>query len=102
MANQLLFKIEDTFLLRGRGVVIGPFVEPIPPGFRSFTDSVVVKRHDGSTIELTARFSVEHFVLQKGSKNVIVISLPLDSKETIPVGSELWVSESTLRSLKQP
>jgi len=100
MKRQLLLRVEESFLIAGRGLVVVPHLEPIPQGFRPFADSVVVRHPDSSENEMTARFDLSHFrLLEGGGKWMIAVSFPVDSKQLVPIGSELWVSASAFNIL---
>jgi len=95
-------KVEDTFLIKGRGLVLIPNL-PLPTTgkFDSVYDKVVVLKPDGTEREFEAKFMLEHFSLVGGgSKWSIVVLLSEASKADVPAGSEIMVSEDTLASIR--
>jgi hypothetical protein len=92
----LLLTVEDHFLIEGRGLVVVPLLD-IPPDdrlFKPFSDEVVICRPDGTEVCFAVTFVVEHFSLVGGGgKCNIVAMLPKGTKETVPVGSRIFVTE---------
>jgi len=89
MARRLIV-IEDTFLIKGRGLVPVPGI--VPQGEERFRvgDPITVKRPDGSHFEWT----IGGLEILSGApprpKNDVVILLKDLNKEDVPIGSELW------------
>lgn len=97
-----LLTVEDHFLLEGRGLVVVPLLE-LPPEnrrFKPFSCEATVRRPDGTEHVLTVKFAVEHFrLIDGGSKWSITPLLPDATKETVPIGSQLFIDEDVRRKL---
>ena len=100
--KELLLTVEDHFLMKGRGLVVVPLLE-VPPDkrpFRPFSASATIRRPDGTKRCLLIKFAIEHFTLVGGgSKWNVVPMLPEGTKETVPFGSQIFVSEETTKRL---
>ena len=102
MTNKPLLKIEDTFLIHGRGLIVAPAL-PLPTSgsFRPRQDKVIVYRPDGTEVELEARFQLEHFHLVDGGTQLsIIVIFPNSSQDDVPAGSEVMVSENVFSALR--
>jgi hypothetical protein len=85
--GRCLFVVEDTFLIRGRGLVPVPGI--IPEGEERFRvgDRIMLKRPDGSEMEWEIG-GLE--LLCPNPRHDVVILLKGMSKEDIPIGTEIW------------
>ena len=101
MHDTTLLTVEDHFLLEGRGLIVVPLLDvPSDGGFKPFSDTVLVRRPDGKVQEFTANFALEHFrMVGGGSKWNVTPMIPDGTKDTIPVGSLILVSETTQKRL---
>jgi hypothetical protein len=100
--KELLLTVENHFLLEGRGLTVIPDIDL--PGddrrFIQFSDKVAIRRPDGTEDRLSVDFFLTHFSLVGGGcKWRITPILPEGTKETVPVGSQLFVSAETMRKL---
>jgi len=91
-----LLIVEDHFLIAGRGLVLAPLLD-LPPDdrrFTQFTDEVLIRRPDGSEQRCPGYFWTEHFYRSggKGSWHIALV-LPTGTKESVPIGSGVFVSE---------
>jgi translation elongation factor EF-Tu-like GTPase len=85
---RLLFVVEDTFAIRGRGLVIVPgIVQRADEVFR-VGDPLRLKRPDGTEL-LTAVGGLEMFMSPVPGEEIPILLREL-GKEDIPVGSEVW------------
>lgn len=85
-----LLRVEDTFQVTGRGLVVVPKL-PLPQRFINFTDTVKVVPPGAEPYEAQADFFLSHFS-PGGFK--LLITFPGLSKDLLPVGSEIFASES--------
>jgi hypothetical protein len=84
---RLLFKVEDTFLIRARGVVLVPGIVPVgDEGFR-IGDGLRLKRPDGTEVETTID-GLEMFTCT--TKPDFPVLLKGFGREDVPVGTEVW------------
>ena len=101
---ELLLTVEDHFLIKGRGLVITPLLnypENIP--IRPFSDQVVIRPPNRDEIKLTVNFAIEQFVIDRGGGDAnrhIVIMYPEGTKELIPVGTQVFVTQELLHYIK--
>jgi uncharacterized protein YbjT (DUF2867 family) len=94
--DQSVLEIKDSFLIRGRGLVVIPIL-PLPKRgrFTPFDTRVTIRRPDGTAKQLDARVQVEHFSLVDGTgewKLIFLISGA--SKVDVPAGSQILVHEN--------
>jgi hypothetical protein len=82
-----LFTVEDTFVIRDRGLVLVPGI--IPEGEERFRvgDPIVLLRPDGSFIEANMD-GLE--LLFPNPRHEVVIMLKGMTKADVPVGTEVW------------
>ncbi len=82
-----LFTVEDTFLIKGRGLVPLPGI--VPQGAERFrvSDPIVLKRPDGSTLA----WKIDGLDLISGGtiRNDVVFLLKGLGKEDVPIGTEV-------------
>jgi len=95
-----LLDIEETFLIKGRGVFVRPDLPCSDLRSSGFRTSARVERLDGSSTVLDALF-ICHFITLIGGdiKRVTTLIFPRASKEDVPVGSHVLVEEDTLALL---
>ena len=85
-----LFVVEDTFYIKGRGLVPVPGI--VPEGEERFRvgDPIMLKRPDGSCLETTIGGIEMISCTPPRPKTDVVILLKGLNKEDVPVGSEVW------------
>jgi hypothetical protein len=85
-----LFVVEDTFCIKGRGLVLLPGI--IPEGEERFRagDPILIKRPDGSCLESTIG-GIEMLLGSppKPRKDYVILLHGL-GKDDVPIGSEAW------------
>ena len=91
-----LLRVEDTFQVSGLGLVAVPEL-PLPERFANFTDSVRVVPPGAEPYETQAQFFLSHFS-PGGFK--LLVTFPSLAKELLPIGSEIFASESVHRQLR--
>jgi hypothetical protein len=98
---ELLLTVEDHFLIKHRGLVVVPGLDlPENRRFKPFSDKVVIRKPDGTEEQCLAYLGLEHFNLgDKGSIWHIILQFPEETKATVPIGSQVFVSEDLLRKL---
>jgi hypothetical protein len=84
-----LFIVEDTFAIKGRGLVLAPGIVPVGEERFRVGDPLLLKRPDGSTVDVSIG-GVE--LLCPNPRHNVVIMLKGLSKEDVPVGTEVWSS----------
>jgi len=86
-----LFAVEDTFTIRGRGLVLVPGI--IPDGDERFRvgDRIVLRKPDNSSIDAQIG-GLE--MLSPNPRHEVVILLKTLTKEDVPVGTEVWSSDA--------
>jgi hypothetical protein len=82
-----LFIVSDTFLIRGRGLVLVPGVIPDEHEQLRVGDPLVLKRPDGSEIK-AAIGGLEMFTLP--TKPDIPVLLKKLGKADVPIATEVW------------
>ena len=88
---RLLFKVDDTFLIRGRGLVLVPGIVPVGDERFRRDDALRLKRPDGSEVETTIA-GLEMFT--ETMKPDIPVFLKGLGKEDVPIGTEVWSVDS--------
>ena len=84
---RLLFKVEDTFLIRARGVVLVPGIAPVGDERFRTGDGLRLKRPDGSEVQTTIG-GLEMFTgTMKPDMPVLLKGL---GKADVPIGTEVW------------
>lgn len=98
-----LIKIEDSFMLTGRGLILAP-VLPLPKddrGFRPFTDKITIEHPDGTKKIFEALFALEHFHMADGGcKWNLVINIKDASEEDVHIGSRIFVNDNIVEKIK--
>ena len=86
-----LFTVEDTFVIRNRGLVLVPGI--IPEGDERFRlgDPIILLRPDGSSFR-TEIGGVE--MIDPNPRHDLVIMLKGMAKGDVPVGTEVWSVEA--------
>jgi hypothetical protein len=82
-----LFVVEDTFSIKGRGLVPAPGIVPLGEEQFRLGDPLLLKRPDGTSISTTIA-GLEFFC--PNPRGVIGILLKGFAKEDVPVGTEVW------------
>lgn len=86
--SRLLFSVLDTFLIRGRGIVLAADVLPEQIQL-TINEPIELRRPDGSSI-ITKVSGIE-YASPPDPNRPLAILLPRDiSKEQVPVGTEVW------------
>ena len=82
-----LFSVEDTFLVRGRGLVLVPGI--VPQGEERFRvgDPILLKRPGGA--ELCATISGLELLTPNPNHEVVILLKGL-GKQDVPIGTEVW------------
>jgi hypothetical protein len=83
----MLFVVEDTFFIKGRGLVLAPGITPRGDERLRVGDPLLFKRPDGSELR-TAIGELEMFMCSRVDRMPILL-LEL-GKADVPVGSEVW------------
>ena len=91
-----LLRVEDTFQISGRGLVVVPEL-PLPERIRDFTGLVRVVPPGAEPYEIQAYFSITHFS-PGGFK--LLVTFPGLTKDLLPSGSDILASESVHRQLR--
>lgn len=90
---RFLFVVEDTFAIKGRGLVLVPGITPHEDEIFRVGDPLRLIRPDGSELR-TAIGGLEMF-----TKPVLQAAIPVllrgVTKEEVPVGSEVWSVDRT-------
>jgi hypothetical protein len=85
-----LFVVEDTFLIKGRGLVPVPRLVPHAEERFRVGDHIVLKRPDGSRLEWTIGGIEIISASPPRPRTDLVILLKDLNKEDVPIGSEVW------------
>lgn len=100
-----LMKVDDVFMIERIGLVVSPsFDLPVAGGRVNINETVMIKTPDGKEVLVEALFSVAHLKIHDPSVSVkkrwpVFVSLKGVAKENVPVGSSVYVSQSTKRIL---
>jgi len=100
-----LMKIEDTFMIESIGLVLAPSFDLPPEGkWKNINETVAIKTPEGLELEVKALFSVVHMNIKDPTVSAkkrwpVLVSLKEVKKESIPVGSTVFVAQSTKLSL---
>ncbi|MEO0574348.1 MAG: hypothetical protein AAF004_02710 [Pseudomonadota bacterium] len=101
MSQVKLMKVEDTFLIDSIGLVLAPSFDRPPEGkWVNINEEVTIKTPEGTCISAEALFSVAHLNIKDPSVSVterwpVLVSLKGVNKESVPVGSTVWVTQTT-------
>jgi len=90
-----LCTVEDTFSIKGRGLVVVPGIVPVGEERFRVGDHLLLKRPDGTSISTTIG-ALE--ILSPNPRGGIAVLLNEFSKEDVPVGTEVWSAERTDRN----
>jgi hypothetical protein len=102
-----LFTIEGTFWINQNGVqmlILRPIFRVPPGGWRSRTESVGIVTPDGRELSATAQISMTHLNISDPNVPIeerwpITIWLTDRTKDEVPVGSRVLVSEEIKKEL---
>jgi len=83
-----LFVVEDTFLIRGRGLVPIPGIVPQEDECFRVGDPIRLKRPDGSSLEWT--IGGLEFIQPPMPQHDLVVLLTGVGEEDVPIGMEVW------------
>lgn len=105
MGKVELMKVEDRFLIDSIGLVLAPSFK-LPPGGKwiNIKETVSIKTPEGNEVSAEARFSVAHMNIKDpnvcvSKRRPILVSLNGISKESVPIGSTVYVSQSTKQAV---
>jgi hypothetical protein len=82
--------VEDTFLIKGRGLLIAPEVD-LGDRIQVHVD-VELERPDGTRVKTTALAQIPFFVPARKSHHVLQLQL---AKEEVPIGTVIWISPAS-------
>jgi hypothetical protein len=85
-----LFVVEDTFFIKGRGLLPVPGI--VPQGDERFRvgDPILLKRPDGSCLESTiGGIEMINVTPPRPTRDVVILLKDL-TKEDVPIGTEVW------------
>jgi hypothetical protein len=82
-----LFKVEDTFLIKDRGLVLAPGIVPIGDERFRVGDPITLRHPDGTRV-CTVIGGLEF--LCPNPRHDVVIMLQGFAKADVPVGTEVW------------
>lgn len=86
----LLFRVEDRFLIRGRGLVLVPGIVAEDRPFREWTGlRIVLRRPDHSEVEAEIRGIDISTPTPPSPRRPILVSGDF-TKDDVPVGTEVW------------
>ncbi len=95
-----LMRVEDTFMIESIGLVLAPSFE-LPPEekWKNITEEITIQTPDGGEFSAEAFFSVAHLNIKDPIVSVskrwpVLVSLRQTSKEKVPVGSKVYVSQA--------
>jgi hypothetical protein len=101
--NVRLIKVEDHFLIEGRGLLVAPLID-LPEAcrnFKPFSTEIMVKRPNQSHEIFTVKFQFVHIsLIGGGCKWEIAVMMPDATKDTVPIGSTLFINEEDNKKLK--
>ena len=108
MANDITLEIEESYTIRGRGLMLVPkdFLFVTPKGVpKPFSNQVVLVKPDGTCEDVECQFLIEHSSLAskhggRYDRYSLVLLLPEKPETNLPVGSQIRVSESVLSLMK--
>jgi len=85
---RLLFTVEETFTVQGRGVVLLPELKPLGEERFKVGDPLILKRPDGAEDKV----SIAGLELLKplNGRCQLVVMLSGKSKEDVPIRTEVW------------
>ena len=99
---ELLFTVEYHFLIKGKGLLVPHAIDnPDDWRFKPFSDEVVVKRPDGTEDRYLVSFARGWGHGIGGPPIIYDLCLIFSegTKETIPIGTQIFVSEGIWRKL---
>jgi translation elongation factor EF-Tu-like GTPase len=85
-----LFVVEDTFFIKGRGLVLVPGIVLQGDERLRVGDPILLKRPDGSFFESAIGGIEMIYGTPPSSKQNVHILLKDLTKEDVPIGSEVW------------
>ena len=88
--TRCLLVVEDTFLIKSRGLVVVPGL--LPQGEERFRtgDPILLKRPDGSCLEWTIGEIEMILMTPPKPRDDLAILLKDLSKDDVPIGTEVW------------
>jgi hypothetical protein len=85
-----LFIVEDTFSIKGRGLVPVPGILPVGEERFRIGDPILLKRPDGSFLEWKIGGIEMILCSPPKPRHDVVILLKDLGKDDLPIGSEVW------------
>ena len=105
MDKVALMEVEDTFLIESIGLMLAPsFDLPQEGKWVNINETVTIQTPEGKNLSAEALFSVAHLNIKDPSISVtkrwpILVSLKGVSKDCVPIGSTIYVTQSTKQSV---
>jgi len=98
-----LFTIIDSFVIKGRGVILVPDFSVPESGWLNRTENVRILIPQGNWLDFEAVFGVAHFNIADPDSTIdqrwrVTVRLE-ESSEKIPVGSKVFCSKELCRDL---
>jgi hypothetical protein len=98
-----LLTVADRFQLSSGLVLVSDF--SVPKGWKPRSETVVIVKPNGESREATACLAVTHFLIRDPAASTdrqwrLVVSLPMMTKEEVPIGSKVMVSQSLRASMQ--
>lgn len=90
--SRCLFVVEDTFEIRGRGLMLVPAINPMGDERFRVGDRIVLRKPDGTSVE--APIGGLEIPMSDNPRQGAVIMLKTLTKEDVPAGTEVWSSGS--------
>jgi len=87
MTPRRLFTVSDTFMIRGRGLVLAPGTVPVGGERFRAGDPLLLKRPDGTEVQTTIS-SLE--IMNPNPNHEVVVLLKELTKDDVPIGTEVW------------
>jgi len=102
-----LLTVEDRFLLGQvpeQILILLPDFSVPKEGWSACTEPVIISRPDGTTLEAIAEINLSHFRIADPSVPLdrrwrITITLKGRTKEDVPIGSKILISEETRKAI---
>ncbi len=89
---RLLFTVEDSFLIQGRGLVPVPGITPVGNERFYIGDGILLRRPDGTELNWQIG-GIEMFNPPSKTFDVVILLKDL-TKDDVPIGTEVWSVDS--------
>jgi hypothetical protein len=91
--RRLLFKVEDVFVIQGRGVLLAPGYPSLPEEAFKVGDALELRRPDHTILKSTiAGVSILPSPDPATSIQMAFFLPPQVAKDDIPIGTEVWLT----------